>query len=516
MSEQTQTLDALAPPTLWHDPKRTSQQRQLEGVAKAGWKLTPATCAYRLTRGRWIPARHLLYLSKIIATEIAKGDGRILVMSPPRHGKSEFISIRTPIWFLEKYPEKNTITCTFSADLAVEFAVKVRDAFMNEENHDLLTTRIRTDRKRVDSFMTTDGGRATSVGIGGVLTGRGADLLIIDDYVKNAEESLSESQLRKTWEWFKSTAYTRLEPGATLIILATRWSQNDLIGMCRKELPHEKWTIIRLPAIAEVGDPLDRVPGEALWPERFPVEVLNRIKLSMGSYWFDAEYQQSPRASMSEIALGDAIKVVKPTQIPADMRYIRAWDLAGTEGEGDWSVGVKMGREMSNFHAGGMVYITDIQRFRKSPHGNEIHIREVAEMDGVGCEIIMEQEPGSSGITVIQNYSLKILHNFAFSGERATGPVEIRAQPFLAACEAGRLCMVEAEWNQALRDEINAFPDGEHDDQPVACALGYNRLVGRNKQGLTWGANSWVDESKHTTKAPLGERNVQRRSGLTW
>ena len=265
-----------------------------------------------------------------------------------------------------------------------------------------------------------------------------------------------------------------------------------------------------------MGDPLDRVPGEALWPERFPVEVLNRIKLSMGSYWFDAEYQQSPRASMSEIALGDAIKVVKPTQIPADMRYIRAWDLAGTEGEGDWSVGVKMGREMSNFHAGGMVYITDIQRFRKSPHGNEIHIREVAEMDGVGCEIIMEQEPGSSGITVIQNYSLKILHNFAFSGERATGPVEIRAQPFLAACEAGRLCMVEAEWNQALRDEINAFPDGEHDDQPVACALGYNRLVGRNKQGLTWGANSWVDESKHTTKAPLGERNVQRRSGLTW
>ena len=128
---------------------------------------------------------------------------------------------------MEKYPEKNTITCTFSADLAVEFAVKVRDAFMNEENHDLLTTRIRTDRKRVDSFMTTDGGRATSVGIGGVLTGRGADLLIIDDYVKNAEESLSESQLRKTWEWFKSTAYTRLEPGATLIILATRWSQND-------------------------------------------------------------------------------------------------------------------------------------------------------------------------------------------------------------------------------------------------------------------------------------------------
>ena len=500
---------------------RIHSNQQLQNIAKHAWSLTPATFAHRLTRGRWIAARHLLYLSTIISTAIARGNGRILIMAPPRHGKSLFMSVHTPAWFLERYPGKNVITCTYSADLAADFALKVRDTFTSQDNHQLVKTRIRTDRKRLDNFATTEDGIAIAVGIGGAITGRGADLLLIDDYVKNVEESRSQKILDKTWEWFQSTAYTRLEPNASLVILATRWSVDDLIGRCLRELPHENWTVIRLPAIAQTDDPLGRAVGEPLWPERYDVEALMRIKDALGSFWFDAMYQQAPRASMSEIALGDTIQVIHPTEVPSDMQYVRSWDLAGTEGEGDWTVGVKVGREVAGLVGGGRVYITDIQRFRKSPLGNEEHIANVAAVDGPDVRIVMEQEPGSSGIGVIDNYRAKILTQYYFEGIRATGPLEVRAQPLLAACEAGRLCMVDAPWNQALRDELNAFPEGVHDDQIVACAQGYTRLIGKNKRGLTWGRADWLDETIRRAIAEntpgVGANTLGgHRRGLTW
>src|SRR5690606_9588289 len=150
---------------------------------------------------------------------------------PPRHGKSEFLSVNTPIWFLEKFAHKRVILASYGADLAAEFSLKVRDTFQNTENRHLLNTRLRKDKQRVDDFKTTDGGGMVAAGIGGTITGKGADLLLIDDYVKNAEEALSKTVKEKIWNWFLSTAFTRLEPNATVIILATRWDKGDLIGM---------------------------------------------------------------------------------------------------------------------------------------------------------------------------------------------------------------------------------------------------------------------------------------------
>jgi len=337
--------------------------------------------------------------------------------------------------------------------------------------------------------------------------------MLIDDYIKNAEDSMSETLRKKTWEWFKSTAYTRLEPNASLIILATRWNLNDLIGMCTTELAHENWEVINLPALAEVNDPLGREIGEALWPERYDRETLLRIKQTLGTYWWEAMYQQNPKASMAGMDLGDMIKIISTDEVPndADLKTIRPWDLAATEGGGDYTAGPLMSRQRNS----GKIFIRDMQHFQKSPEKTKKLVRANAEGDGHGVKVWMEQEPGSSGKIVITDYK-ELLAGYAFEGEKATGPLVVRASPFLAACEAGNVYMVRAKWNKPLIDEINAFDDNaEHDDQVTALALGYNKLVHGMFGSLVWGREKLPDNVVPIRHGLQRNPNAQRL-GLTW
>ncbi len=488
-----------------------SDQTKLEAALREGWRLTPATLGHKITNGRWIAARHLLHISVILATEIAKGNARIIMTMPARHGKSELISVNTPIWFLEKWPQKFVMNISYGSELATDFSLRVRDTFQDQDLHHLLRTRIRADKKRVDRWLTPNGGGLTAAGIGGPLTGRGADLMLIDDYIKNAEDSLSETLRKKTWEWFKSTAYTRLEPGASLVILATRWNIHDLIDSCITELPHENWKVINFPALAEVNDPLGREIGEALWPERYSREVLLNIQKTLGSYWFEAMYQQNPRASMAGMDLGDKIQIISEDELPdaTQLKTIRPWDLAATKDGGDWTAGPLMSRQQNT----GKIFIRDMKHFQKTPDGTKKAVYASAEGDGHGVSVWMEQEPGSSGVIVITDYR-KMLSGFVFNGEKATGPIEVRASPFLAACEMGNIFMVKGDWNRALIDEVNAFPDGEHDDQVTALALGYNKLVLGMHGSLVWGRDL------PDNVIPIQRRHQndpkERRLGLTW
>jgi hypothetical protein len=142
---------------------------------------------------------------------------------PPRHGKSELLSVHTPIWYLDHYPQNRIILASYGSELATEFALKVRDTLQDEDLHSLLRVRLRHDRQRIDNFKTTKGGGMISIGVGGSATGKGANLFLIDDFIKNAEEALSPGAMKKNWDWFLSTAFTRLEPNASIIVLATRW-----------------------------------------------------------------------------------------------------------------------------------------------------------------------------------------------------------------------------------------------------------------------------------------------------
>jgi predicted phage terminase large subunit-like protein len=480
--------------------------------------------AVKITNGAWIPAKHLMYISTIIATEIAKGDARIILTMPFRHGKSEFLSINTPIWFLEKWSHKYVMNLTYGAELATDFSLRVRDTFLDPDLHGLLSTRLNRKKLRVDRFLTTDGGGLTAAGIGGPITGRGADLMLIDDYIKNVEEAMNQTGHKKMLEWFKSTAYTRLEPGGSLIVLATRWDYNDLIARLQRDLPHENWVVINLPMYAQANDPLGREPGEVLWPERYPLEACQRIEKTLGPYWFAAQCQQDPKESMAGADLGTKLKLIAEDKLPPqeELKAVRAWDLAATDGEGDWSVGFKMSRHAPTRR----IYIHDVYRKQNGPNANKLAVKAHAEADGHGVKVWMEQEPGSSGKTVVKDYK-DLLKSYNFDGERASGPIEVRAGPFTAAIEAGNVYMVEAppehdengnpidNWNQILKSELNAFPGGEHDDQIIAGALAYNKLLFGVKGALTWGR----DEVPKDNVIPIRGRKPdytkpQRR--LTW
>ena len=215
---------------------------------------------------------------------------------PPRHGKSTLISEYLPAWFLGSFPERRVILASYEADFAASWGSKTRSLF---EEHGRSLYRVAVDeRSRAASrwdLAQRPGGMVTA-GVGGPITGRGAHLLVIDDPIKNAEQSLSPTIREKQWEWWLSTARTRLEPGAVVVVVMTRWHEADLGGKLLQASSEGGDPVreIRLPALAERGDPLEREVGEALWPERYSREYLEHTKRVVGPYWFSAMYQGRP------------------------------------------------------------------------------------------------------------------------------------------------------------------------------------------------------------------------------
>ena len=224
---------------------------------------------------------------------------RLILTVPPRHGKSELASIRFPAWFLGRNSLKKIITASYSADLAVDFGSQTRHLIESEEYQNIFDVRLREDERAKGKWLTKEGGSYTSVGIGGPITGRGADVLIIDDPIKNREEADSQVYRDKVWSWYTSTAYTRLEKNGAVILILTRWHNDDLAGRILDSEDGHNWRVVRLPAIAE-QDEENRKQGEALWPEKYDVADLMRTKSVIGMYDWSSLYQQTPILSENQ------------------------------------------------------------------------------------------------------------------------------------------------------------------------------------------------------------------------
>jgi len=219
---------------------------------------------------------------------------RLILMVPPRHGKSQLASINFPAWYLGRNPDKEVITASYSADLATDFGSKTRRLVESEEYRAIFNDlELRDDERAKGKWLTKKGGGYTSVGVGGSLTGRGANLLSIDDPIKNREEAESKVYRDKVWDWYTSTAYTRLEKGGAVALTLTRWHVDDLAGRILASVDASRWTIIRFPALAEADD-VYRKQGEAIWPEKYPLEELERTKAVIGTYDWASLYQQTP------------------------------------------------------------------------------------------------------------------------------------------------------------------------------------------------------------------------------
>ena len=217
---------------------------------------------------------------------------------PPRHGKSEFTSRWLPAWYALEYPERRSCVATYGAEFAREWGVKARE-IVKEWHRPLGRPRSRISQatSAAHNWQTIAGGGMVTAGVGGPLTGRGFHLMVIDDPIKNAEDALSPRKRRSVWDWFQSTAASRLEPGGVMVVMATRWHRDDLIGMILEQAAKgERDPVIHLhlPAIAEADDPLRREEGEALWPERWPIDSLESIRRATEPYWWNALYQGRP------------------------------------------------------------------------------------------------------------------------------------------------------------------------------------------------------------------------------
>ena len=286
---------------------------------------------------------------------VIKGGDRqlfIFLLVPPRHGKSEEASILFPSWFLGRNPDKEIITSSYSADLAQDFGSKTRDIMQSTEYSFIFPeVALRQDSKSKAKWVTEQGGGYTSVGVGGPLTGRGAHILLIDDPVKSREEADSETIQEKIWEWFRSTAYSRLEPNGVVIIIMQRWHKQDLVGKIEAEFKDREdidLRVLKFPAVA-IEDGKQRKTGEALWPQRYDEKALATIRRTVGEVNWASQYQQEPILMENQEFRPEYFKYFEEEDLVGkDLEYTITVDLATGDKEvknGDDVVITTVGKE---------------------------------------------------------------------------------------------------------------------------------------------------------------------------
>jgi len=440
--------------------------------------LPPTQTSERLSFERWLPRvsptwrwdwpyqRYIIeHLARMTRSEL----DRLMIFMPPRHGKSEMVTVRYVAWRLEQDPTMRTIIAAYNQTLANRFSRKARN---------IARTRVllSDDRTAVDDWETTLGGGVRAVGVGAGVTGHGGHLVVIDDPLKSREEANSATYRQRVWDWYTDDLYTRLEPDGQIILIMTRWHEDDLAARILAQ-DGDRWTVVRLPAEAEEDDPLGRRPGEPLNPDRFDRTALEQIRTVLGNSYY-ALYQQRPQPQEGGLFQRQWFELVEAA--PAQASRVRYWDRAATASGGDYTVGVRMARVQD-----GIFYIEDVVRGQWSPAERDRVMHQVALLDGPEVAIWVEQEPGSSGVDAIA-HTVRMLVGFAVRGDRVTGDKVVRAEPLAAQVQAGNVKLVRGRWNAVFLDELAAFPFGTHDDQVDAASgafskLGRDRLARRGK-----------------------------------
>ncbi len=380
----------------------------------------------------------------------------------PTHN-SELVSVRFPAWYMGRHPERHIIACSYAADLAHTFSRQARNLFAHPDWP--FSTRLAADAQGVENWATTAGGGYVSAGVGGAITGHGADLLLIDDPVKNREEADSQVVRDSQWEWYTSTARTRLQPGAAVVLCMTRWHEDDLGGrlLAAERQGGERWTLLRLPALAEADDPLGRESGVALWPEWYDATALDTIRRTIGSRDWSALYQQRPTSEEGAFFKRSWFRIVPSA--PVDCYWVRFWDLAvSTKASGDYTVGARVG-----FARDGTLYIADTARGRWEWPDALTIVEGLSRIDGKQTTIAIEDAGQQKGFYQML-LRVPSLRGLPLRAIPVHADKQIRARAWQARAEAGKVALVEGNWNAAFLDEVCSFPVGQHDDQVDAVS----------------------------------------------
>lgn len=406
---------------------------------------------------------HLMLLAHHLE-RIERGEiDRLAVFMPPRHGKSNLASEIFPAWYLGRRPEEQVMFTTYGQDLADGFGRKVRNAVADPRHtRSFPDSILAEDSQSAKKFNTTKGGVYYAVGAGGAVTGRGADLLIIDDPLKNREEADSKLIRDKLWDWYASTAYTRLMPNGAVVLIQTRWHEDDLAGRVLKQ---GGWTVVNLPALAEANDPLHRLQGAALWPDQYNEVALENIRATIGEREFAALYQQRP--APLEGALFRRGWIGRQVVPRSGVRIAMGVDLALSLKQGaDYTAIVVMARDEF-----GKLYVLDAVRERADFPTALSMIRLMADkwkpqrinIEQVAYQAVVVQE-------LLRSTTLPI------KGVRPDKDKMTRAQPLALRYEQG--LVHHADLPSWFEDELLSFPMAEHDDAVDALVYAYLAVMG--------------------------------------
>lgn len=423
---------------------------------------------------------HSILLKKLEQIESGKIT-RLMVMMPPGAAKSTYASVLFPPWFLAKKQGRTAILASHTADLAESNSGKVIRN-VKEFGPAIGLTALNEAEKY---WRTSNGGEVKAAGVGAGITGRRADLAIIDDPVKSAEDAQSQRYRDKAWNWFQADLLTRLKAGkygeahARIVLIMTRWHEDDLAGRLL-ETEEKKWNVLKLEAQnTRLDDPLERNVGEYLWSGDPDYDYANLLAEAKATYertsamriW-QALYQQDPRPGD-----GALFKTALLHEVLANIagKSVRAWDLAATAKIGthdpDWTVGVRMTKT-----AEGRFIVDDVVRLRGTPDEVEALIVATASRDGRTVQIRLPQDPGQAGKAQIL-YITRKLAGYNVQAQTTSGDKATRAAPLAAQINVGNVALVKGGWNRAFIDELSGFPASTHDDQVDACADAFAALA---------------------------------------
>tara|TARA_R110000787_G_scaffold139196_3_gene252909 strand:+ start:1153 stop:2721 length:1569 start_codon:yes stop_codon:yes gene_type:complete len=461
-----------------------------------------------------VAEHHRLICEKL--QEIEAGDiNRLMIFMPPRHGKSELASRRFPAWFMGRNPNSSIIHASYGQELATDFGRDVREIVNSEEYSKVFEgKKLSQDATAANKWRIADHrGEYFAVGVGTSATGRGADLLIIDDPIKNREDADSLVERERVWGWFRSTAFTRLQPNAKIIVIQTRWHDDDLSGRLIQQTEDnadlDDWEILRLSAEAMDDDPIGRKKGEALWPEWYDKKALKEIRSVLGEREYHALYQQEPTRAEGSFFHTDWFDTYEHLPPHTTLRFYGTSDYATSERSGaDYTVHIVFGVDPYD-----RIYVVDVWKKRAKPQD---WIEAVIDLMKKWKVTQWGEERGQILNSVGPYLSQRMKERGTYCFRKQYTPSKdktVRARSIQGRAQQGMILFPKGKnWAHEVIQTLTSFPAGRHDDE-VDCFS----LLGIMLEELTpgrplpdeespWGARSYTFEE-------LMHRGTLRRQG---
>ena len=388
---------------------------------------------------------------------------RLIINMPPRHTKSEFASYLLPAWFLGKFPEKKVIQTSHTAELAVGFGRKVRNLVDSDVYKDIFpTVGLQADSKAAGRWATNKGGDYFAIGVGGAVTGKGADILIIDDPHSEQEAALSETNPEiydKTYEWYTSGPRQRLQPGGAIIIVMTRWSKKDLTGQVVKAASQrsgEEWEVIDFPALLPSGRPL--------WPEFWSKIELEALKSELPNAKWQAQYMQQPTSDVSAIIKREWWRVWEEDYPPQCEFLIQSWDTAFLKTQrSDYSActtwGVFYHPDDRGVEQANIILLNCFKKRMEFPELKQKAFEEWKEWEP-DAMIVEAKAAGSPLIFELRAMGIPVQEFTPSKGNDKIARLNAVADLFAS----GHVWVPNTSWAEELVEEVASFPSGEHDD----------------------------------------------------